>query len=150
MDRSGVLLSGAQDALGLWREGKAAPAESDGILTAGEAAELRLRGTQLVFLSAWDTGAGAGTPASGAAALRSAFLHAGARHVITTRWPIPDEETAGIVGDFYEAYFASGDVGAAFHQTQRDWLVRVRESKGLWEAVRQAGTFMLASSGAQE
>lgn len=148
--RSMVLLAGAEDSLNLWSKGYTLPRQNDGFFNAAEAAEINLHGTELVFLSACDTGAGESVGASGVLGLRTALLNAGARNVISTVWPIKDAETAEFVSIFYRHYFQTGNVATALDATQRDWLERVRKEQGLWEAIKQAGGFMLVSAGRQE
>ena len=149
LHRAGVLLTGAEDSIAVWRHGSMRPQERDGILDAQEVTELDLRSVQLVVLSACNTDAGSGVASAGALSLRTAFLYAGAQHVVSTLWPIPDGETAEFMGEFYQKYLATGKPCTAFYETQRDCLVRVRKSKGLWQAVRQAGAYVLTSSGSE-
>ena len=147
MDRHGVLFSGAQDSVSFWQSGYCMPEKNDGFLTAEEVEFLNLSNTQLVVLSACNSGIGEATPNGGVFDLRSAFLGAGAQNVISTLWPIPDVETAEFMADFYKRLFASNRVGASWFEAQRDWLVKARKDKGLWMAIKQAGGFILGSSG---
>ena len=68
----------------------AASGGDDGLLTASEVAGLRLD-AEWVILSACNTasGNGAGSPAYGG--LASAFMHAGARAVLVSHWPVRDD-----------------------------------------------------------
>ncbi len=69
---------------------RAPSAEDDGLLTASEAAQLRLD-ADWVILSACNTAAGDGTPgAEGLSGLASAFLYAGARGMLVSHWPVGD------------------------------------------------------------
>src|SRR5207247_8192106 len=67
MLRSGLVLAGANRS------------EADGIVTAAELANLDLRGTQLVVLSACETGVGDVRNGDGVIGLRRALVLAGAR-----------------------------------------------------------------------
>ena len=58
--------------------------------------------SNLVFLSACNTGVGKYFSGEGIISLASSFLSAGAKSVIMTPWKIPDETTPEIVGSFYE------------------------------------------------
>jgi CHAT domain-containing protein/Tfp pilus assembly protein PilF len=95
--RSGLVLAGA-NALG--RKPLEANTD-DGIMTALEISGLNLWGTDLVVLSACETGVGETSQGEGVFGLRRAFQLAGARTVIMSLWSIPDGETVAIMVDFY-------------------------------------------------
>jgi CHAT domain-containing protein/tetratricopeptide (TPR) repeat protein len=65
----------------------------------------------IVFLSACGTSIGRASTGEGMASLARAFLFAGARCVIATLWPVPDEEAAELTRLFY-AELADGRRGA--------------------------------------
>ncbi|MEO8667919.1 MAG: CHAT domain-containing protein, partial [Bauldia sp.] len=68
----------------------------DGLLTASEAAQLKL-GADWVVLSACNTAAGDGTPgAEGLSGLARAFLYAGARAILVSHWPVRDDAAAAL------------------------------------------------------
>jgi CHAT domain-containing protein len=68
----------------------------DGLLTASEAAQLKL-GADWVVLSACNTAAGDGTPgAEGLSGLARAFLYAGARAILASHWPVRDDAAAAL------------------------------------------------------
>ena len=54
--------------------------------------------------------------------VRSAFLHAGASHVVATLWPVEDRATAALMERFYQAYAAGGDPAAALAAAQRAFI----------------------------
>jgi len=64
-----------------------------------------------------------------------------------TLWPIDDDQTVGIMGDFYQNAVRSGDAPGALAQVQRDWLTRLRRERGIGEACRIAGPFILSFRG---
>ncbi len=88
--------------------------EQDGLFTASDAASLNLLGTELVVLSACNTGLGAivdnqkymASIGDGASNLRNAFRQAGAKNVIMSLWPVADKPTAWIMEEFYRAWFS--------------------------------------------
>lgn len=93
------------------------PAEAtgldDGLLTASEAAELRLS-ADWVVLSACNTAAGDGTPgAEGLSGLARAFLYAGARAILVSHWPVGDEAAAEITTRTFQRLAATPAIGRA-------------------------------------
>ena len=143
MRASGVALTGAQQTLKLWSQRKAPNPETDGILTAEEVASLNLDGTWLVTLSACETGVGEARSGEGVFGLRRAFMMAGAENLLMTLWPVSDETTPKIMADFYKEALATGDAPGSLAKVQRDWLVKLREEKGLAAAIREAGPFAM-------
>ena len=96
MLRSGFALAGA-NRIG---ELEGGPAD-DGIVTSEEILALRLRGTEMVVLSACDTGLGEVKAGEGVFGLRRAFAQAGARSLIMSLWPVNDRETSELMEEFY-------------------------------------------------
>ena len=147
MHRSGLAVAGAQTTLHAWAKGEVPPTENDGIVTAEEVGGLKLDGTWLVVLSACDTGAGEAKAGEGVMGLRRGFIQAGAQNLLMTLWPISDETTVQIMLDFYDAAFKTSNAPQALADTQRDWLVKLRQARGLLPAVQLAGPFIMSSQG---
>lgn len=97
--RSGLALAGANT----WLEhGDPGPMAETGLLTVADVIGLDLTGTELVVLSACDTGVGEITAPDGHLSLRAAFLRAGAKAVVVSVWKVPDRPTRDLMIKLYE------------------------------------------------
>ena len=94
--RSGVALAGANHA-----EEALESRQNDGLLTAEEVLTLKMIGTDLVVLSACQTGLGAIQSGEGVFGLRRAFTQAGAKGLVMSMWSVPDLETRELMVAFY-------------------------------------------------
>ncbi|NQZ78383.1 MAG: CHAT domain-containing protein, partial [Ekhidna sp.] len=101
--RSHIYLSGSNNAL----SGKHYHGE-DGILTGEEASHLDLAQTQLVVLSACESGLGQAFTGEGVFGLQRAFLQAGAKNMIITLWEVSDFATQEFMRHFYENWLEQG------------------------------------------
>lgn len=82
---------------------------NDGLLSAPEIAQMRLR-ARLVVLSACNTADETGRPtADGLPGLASAIFLAGARGVLVSHWAVSDASTARLVADMFARIDAAGD-----------------------------------------
>ncbi len=100
MLRSGLIMAGANHA---WKTGKPiTPEAEDGILTAYEISQLNLRITELVVLSACETGLGDIQGNEGVYGLQRAFKIAGAKNLIMSLWQVPDQQTSELMTAFYK------------------------------------------------
>jgi CHAT domain-containing protein len=113
--RSGLALAGAN--------ARHSGTNDDGILTAAEVAQLDLVGTQLVVLSACDTGVGTVQNGEGVYGLRRALVLAGAQSQLVSLWDVADVATQELMLDYYQ---------------------RLLKGEGRSEALRSAQLAMLA------
>lgn len=113
MLRTGLLLSGA-NAKALMKESED---YEDGVLSAYEISRLDLRGTELVVLSACETGMGDITP-DGVWGLQRAFKIAGAETLILSLWEIAEKPTEQFMKIFYHEYLQDHNKIRAFRMAQ--------------------------------
>jgi CHAT domain-containing protein len=97
--RSGLALAGANS----WLKGAELPDEAeDGILTGEDVSGLDLVNTELVVLSACETGLGEIEAGEGVLGLRRAFVLAGAKTLVMSLWKVPDKATQELMVEFYK------------------------------------------------
>ncbi|AHB89035.1 CHAT and TPR repeat domain protein [Thermosynechococcus sp. NK55a] len=128
--RSGLVLA-ASNARQSGSEG------DDGFLTALEVTSMNLSGTELVVLSACDTGRGEVVNGEGVYGLRRAFTLAGARSQVSTLWKVDDRVTRDMMIAFYQNLHRGMGRTEALRQVQ---LQRLKEeSPYYWAAFVSSG-----------
>ena len=134
MLRSGLFFAGADRV----REGAAPEAGpgaevDDGVLTAYEASQLNLQGTELVVLSACETGLGKELNSDGVFGLRRGLQEAGAQAVMMSMWSVPDKETQELMSLFYAKWLSGTEKPEALRQAElaEREVVRKRYGKDL-------------------
>uniref|UniRef100_UPI0040494500 CHAT domain-containing protein n=1 Tax=Fulvivirga sp. TaxID=1931237 RepID=UPI0040494500 len=115
--RSGLLLTGAGDILNVTDYNFNI---NDGILTAFEAMNLNLDMTELVVLSACETGLGEIEAGEGVFGLQRAFLVAGARSVVMSLFKVSDDATQKLMIKFYTKWLATGNIRESFLQAKKE------------------------------
>jgi CHAT domain-containing protein len=112
--RSGLLLAGANCT---WNGIEAVLGTEDGILTAAEVSLLDLSETELVVLSACETGLGEIKGNEGVYGFQRAFKMAGVDYLILSLWQVPDKETQEFMIMFYKYLTKAKSVDEAFTKT---------------------------------
>lgn len=93
----------------------------DDSMTLNELYSLHLK-TDLVVLSACETGVGKVYKSEGAMSLARGFQYAGANNVLFTLWPINDLSTSQLMQSFYQSYSDHESAYLANHQSKIDYL----------------------------
>ncbi|MFZ1298981.1 MAG: CHAT domain-containing tetratricopeptide repeat protein [Saprospiraceae bacterium] len=119
MIRSGLILAGGNYA---WTEGRPfKEGMEDGILTAYEISKMNLSNTELVVLSACETGLGDIQGNEGVYGLQRAFKIAGAKYLIMSLWQVPDNQTSLLMTTFYKKWLTEKmSIPDAFHEAQKE------------------------------
>ncbi len=115
--KTGLLLTGAGDIL---NETRFNYNVDNGILTAYEAMNLNLDQTDLVVLSACETGLGELQAGEGVYGLQRAFLVAGARTIIMSLFKVSDEATQQLMVKFYRKWIETGNKRQAFIDAKKE------------------------------
>lgn len=110
--RSGLALAGANHG--------GPTASDDGLMTALELTALELEGTQLVTLSACDTGLGQVRDAEGVFGLRRALVLAGSHSQLLSLWRVADRPTQALMTSFYQRLARGEAPSAALREVQLD------------------------------
>jgi CHAT domain-containing protein/tetratricopeptide (TPR) repeat protein len=111
--RSGLVFSGAN-------RPEADPGD-DGYLTAAEAVAMDLEGTELVTLSACETGLGDVHSGEGVYGLQRALTVAGSRSTLLSLWKVQDDLTARFMRSFYGRLRRGEGRAEALQNTQREF-----------------------------
>lgn len=114
---TGLMLKGAGDVLAKTRFNYNI---EPGILTAYEAMNLNLDKTDLVVLSACETGLGEVHGGEGVFGLQRSFLVAGAKTLVMSLFKVSDEATEKLMVSFYEKWLETGDKRQAFIDAKKE------------------------------
>lgn len=119
MKRGGLIMANANPA---WNNDRPTIDDEDGILTADEIALLDFSGTDLLVLSACQTGLGDVSLNEGVFGLQRGFKLAGVNSMILSLWEVNDVAASEFMGTFYESLFT----GAERHTAFRDATLSMR------------------------
>jgi CHAT domain-containing protein/Flp pilus assembly protein TadD len=118
MLRSGLILAGGN---ATWQGKQTLEGREDGILTAYEISQMNLSNTELVVLSACETGLGDIQGNEGVYGLQRAFKIAGAKYLIMSLWQVPDKQTSMLMTTFYKKWLQEKlTIPDAFHAAQKE------------------------------
>ena len=118
MLRSGLIMAGGNAA---WQGKQSPEGREDGILTAYEISQMNLSNTELVVISACETGLGDIQGNEGVYGLQRAFKIAGAKYLIMSLWQVPDKQTSLLMTTFYKKWLEEKMmIHDAFHAAQKE------------------------------
>ena len=133
LQRSGLVFAGAN-------RPDANPSD-DGYLTAAEATAMDLEGTELVTLSACETGLGGVQSGEGVYGLQRSLAVAGARSTLLSLWKVDD----GMTATFMERYYNKLKAGQGRADALRDTQAEFRNHKNsTYNDIRVWGAFQLS------
>jgi CHAT domain-containing protein len=133
LQRSGLVFAGAN-------RPDANPSD-DGYLTAAEATAMDLEGTELVTLSACETGLGGVRSGEGVYGLQRSLAVAGARSTLLSLWKVDD----GLTATFMERYYNRLKAGQGRADALRDTQAEFRNNKNsTYNDIRVWGAFQLS------
>lgn len=112
--RSGLILSGGNRA---WLGQEVPEGIEDGVLTALEISTMNLSGTDMVVMSACETGLGDIT-SDGVFGLQRAFKMAGVQTLVMSLWKVDDNATSLMMQTFYEHLLSGMSKREAFNLAQ--------------------------------
>ena len=127
LDRAGLALAGANQGAG-------------GIVTARELAGFDWSGTQLVVLSACETGVGAVPSGDGVYGMRRALVLAGSASQVVSLWRVSDASTRVLMRDYYRELASGTGRAEALRQAKLGLLREPRYAHPYyWAAFIPAG-----------
>lgn len=127
--RGGLIFSGGNRA---WQGLPTPKGKEDGVLTGYEVASMDLSNTQLVVLSACQTGLGKVQGTEGVFGLQRAFKMAGVNQLIMSLWSVPDKETQELMELFYKELVKTKNTRTAFTNAQK--IMREKYAPYYWAA----------------
>lgn len=131
MLRSGIVLAGANTSL---QEGK-----DEGMVTAEKIVGLDLKGTDIVILSACQTGVGDIQSGEGVFGLKRAFILSGAKTLVMSLWSVPSEETVDLMTSFY-TFISEGYAPSEALRQAKLGIMKNKQHPFFWAAFVMTGS----------
>jgi tetratricopeptide (TPR) repeat protein/CHAT domain-containing protein len=142
--RSGIALAGVNT---VFSGGQVPDDAEDGIITALDVLTLNLMGTELVTLSACQTGLGEICCGEGVAGLRKSFVLAGAKTLVVSLWSVPDYETRWLMEEFYRRILEGEDKSKALRKSKLKLIENLRKKGGFADPWYWAGFICQGDTG---
>jgi len=117
--RAGLLLAGAENYLADENSLESGEHLDNGIFTAYEAMNLNLQNTELVLLSACETGQGEIKNGEGVYGFQRAFQIAGSKAIMMSLWKVNDNATQLLSSEFYKNWLLGQSKIVAFRNAQK-------------------------------
>ena len=117
-----------------WQGEKIPEGVEDGILTARDVSQMNLLNTELVVLSACQTGLGDVKGSEGVYGLQRAFKMAGARYLMLSLWKVPDETTKEFMVTFYRHLSSGMTIRDSYRNTQKELSGKYPNDPFKWAA----------------
>jgi len=134
--RSGIVLSGVNSVL----KGKTIPEEyEDGVFSAYDATTLSIENTEIVVLSACETGLGEIKTGEGILGLRRSFAQSGAKTIIMSLWRVSDKYTVYMMESFYKNLLKGEKIPEALRNAQLDLIEFLDDTFGFASPALWAG-----------
>ncbi|MFO0017012.1 MAG: CHAT domain-containing protein [Synechococcaceae cyanobacterium] len=133
LQRSGLVFAGANR--------PDADPNDDGYLTAAEATAMELEGTELVTLSACETGLGGVQSGEGVYGLQRSLAVAGARSTLLSLWKVDDALTVTFMQSYYNRLKAGEGRAEALRHTQSEFR---NHKNSTYNDIRVWGAFQLS------
>jgi CHAT domain-containing protein/Tfp pilus assembly protein PilF len=133
LQRSGLVFAGANQ--------PDANPNDDGYLTAAEATAMDLEGTELVTLSACETGLGGVRSGEGVYGLQRSLAVAGARSTLLSLWKVDDDLTITFMERYYNRLKTGQGRADALRDTQKDFR---DDPDSTYHDIRVWGAFQLS------
>ena len=127
--RSGLAMA---DANKYWSGNKPIFSGEDGVLTAYEISHTYLGNTNLVVLSACQTGLGEIKGTEGVFGLQRAFKMAGVDYLLMSLWSVPDEQTKELMTEFYQNFINGKEIREAFKLAQNKLKTKYPNEPYYW------------------